>query len=363
MSTVIRLDNLGPIADKSKRVSLENKIIKGYANLPTIVPEDYFFMLAIEIPNLFLHFGDAFGGITFLAAIYHPTDINDLPTGFLLMDTTDFLQWLYPDNGQQSAKPEVQKFCFSTTADFIKHNEKIDQIRSESIIDKTSLKSAVSTFVSYFIQLKNDSNDSYRGCLGIQSHNQPSNSNVGKQQLSEAEKQALEAGQGPKRSVRIGSQANISYKNKVPLGAIHISSMTGKRPEQETESAKTKKQKVNAPPSVNPPPIVDLRTRGQKSADTKAANKLAEEARIKEAINKQLQQQVQQLQKTMQPQPQFNQAVQIPKGQQQSYQPQSRTSEQYRSDMCLDFKMFETAVTSFESFADRRLDKFVSTSK
>jgi citrate synthase len=114
---------------------------------------------------------------------------------------------------------------------------------------------------------------------------------------------------------------------------------------------------------------VDLRTRGQKSADTKAANKLAEEARIKEAINKQLQQQVQQLQKTMQPQPQFNQAVQIPKGQQQSYQPQSRTSEQhrsseqYRSDMCLDFKMFETAVTSFESFADRRLDKFVSTSK
>jgi hypothetical protein len=378
MNGILRLDNIGPVADTARKPALENATVKGYGNMAAIVPEGYYFLLAVEMQELYLHFGDAFGDITFLAAIYHPEHADGLPTGLLLMDTPDFLKWLYTDGDLTSvSKPEPQHFCFSDTKEFVESNKTIDQVRSKEITDTPRLKNAFTRFIKYFKELKGESSDHYRECLGIPIDSQAQGEIHGKVELSEAEKQAIENGQGPKKSSRIASKSNVFYGlsvvNKVPIGAINLPTTVAYGKQQgatqpTNNGSNKKKQKVADSSQAK---VVDsqedLRNRGQKAADTKKANKAAEEARMNAAINNQMtavNNQLLQLQKQVAqsalPPNNFQQAT---KGQLQQHTNSLSTSEQHRMDMGLDFKMMETAVMSFENFADRRFDKFVSTTK
>jgi len=279
------------------------------------------------MPDLNVHFGDSFGDITFLAAIYHPEHVDGLPTGFLLMDTPDFLKWLYNDDDQASVSiPEPQTFCFSDTKEFVESNKTIDQIRSTKVTDTAHLKNAFTRFIKYFKEIQREGSDHYRECLGIPVNNQAQEENHGKRELSETEKQALENGQGPKKSSRIASKGNVFYGlsvvNKVPLGAINLplpqAPATCKQPVMPpTNNGNNKKQKQKVVDSQPKVPDIDLRNRGQKAADTKRANSAAEEARINAAFNNQftaVNNQLQQLQKQIaQPAP----SLLPPKGQQQ----------------------------------------------
>jgi hypothetical protein len=123
--------------------------------------------------------------------------------------------------------------------------------------------------------------------------------------------------------------------------------------------------------AITAPATIDLRTRGQKAADSRAANiAKATQAALQQQQQQQQQQQHQQQQLRQnllhqQPQqPTINPVyvVQQPQSQpvQQNLYPQlDKTS--MRADMALDFNMLEAAVSSYEKFADRRLDKLIST--
>ena len=104
-------------------------------------------------------------------------------------------------------------------------NKTIDQIRSTKVTDTAHLKNALNRFIKYFKEIQREGSDHYRECLGISVNHQAQEENHGKRELSETEKQALENGQGPKKSSRIASKGNVFYGqsvvNKVPLGAIN----------------------------------------------------------------------------------------------------------------------------------------------
>jgi hypothetical protein len=370
MSEIRREKSLGPLAGNGEKPALDNAAVKGYANVPTIVPENFYILLAVQMPNVSLHFGDEFGDMIFLAAVYHPYDVHGLPTGILVIDTPEFTKWLYPANSESSIEPKPEVFCYYGTEDFLKSIESMDQLRLETRMEKDAFKNAIKIFITYFRTLKGLGTEHYRQCLGIAKDNSDKDDDDAKVELTEAEKQALEQSQGKRKSLRSTGKTFYgpkvaAYYNKVPVGSIPTSASSGtvKQPGDNLAQPYGKKTKVQP---VIEPEIADLRTRGQKAADTKAANKLADETRIKEAVLKQVQaMQKQQVLPVQQAHFQPSLQNQSAKGfqQQQQLQPQNATRVDHRADMALDFQMMEGVVKSFENYADRRFDKLISTNK
>jgi hypothetical protein len=283
---------------------------------------------------------------------------------------------LYPAAGEDSIEPADETFCFYATESFLDMIEKMDQLRSEAQLQKDVLKAAIKAFVNYFRSIMNKDTDHYRQCIGmreIEDRQSADNTateqgnNKGKVVLSEAEKQDLENGLGPKRSSRLLSKGSFFHGknvvNKVPVGSIAMTPPTATTAAVQqnrkvgSHNSSSKKQKV-----ADPPELIDLRTRGQKSADTKQANKLAEEARIKDAVNKQLLEHLKK-QPHQPPPPPLPPQYQVAKGQSHQQQPlqnqQPPTRAQQREEMTLDAGAYENIAMKFETFADRRVDKMM----
>ena len=120
--------------------------------------------------------------------------------------------------------------------------EKMDQLRSEAQLQKDVLKAAIKAFVNYFRSIMNKDTDHYRQCIGmreIEDRQSADNTateqgnNKGKVVLSEAEKQDLENGLGPKRSSRLLSKGSFFHGNnvvnKVPIGSIAMTPLQRQR--------------------------------------------------------------------------------------------------------------------------------------
>ena len=373
MRPPLRCNSLGTMALLNAQPAFQNDFVKGYATITSLVPEGFYFLLAVEINgNLRLHIGDQFENQCFLGAIYHPGDVNSLPTGLLCLDTIDFTNWLQPADGKDPILPSTQQFCFCDTENFIKNINTTDQKRLESFIEKSNLKGVLKSICVYFKNWNDDRTDEYKSvCLGIKPPPAPVNvENTSKRELTEAEKDALNP--DGKKSSRIAAKPYVSYAptSKVPIGAISLN-----------HAGKTVRNSVgadvgnaNKKAKVNNDDVIDLRTPQQKSADTKKANKLIEEARINDAVQKQLsiqlaqqkknEQQIRQQQQPPQPQPSLHQQPIIPTVVQQPIiQQAAPTSDSHRNEMKLDFQMYETFVSSFEGYSDRRMEKFMTNAK
>ena len=291
MSEPVRCGDLGVLVATSGAPAIENSLVKGYANIAPIVPEGFLFLLAIEVnKNLRMHFGDSFGELTFIAAIYHPSDADMLPTGLLCLGIKEFNDWIITD--QASVQPQIQEFCLVATKDFIDSNLNIDQLRPSEFSDKARLKQAVKSLVEFFRLVRmGTSADEYRSrCLGIKDISAVAKITPKEDGgLSQAEKDALNPDLGNRRALRLATKSNlvaITLANKVPVGALP--SITGKQPMKSAGGNPSKKVKpLGGNCGDN---VIDLRTPQQKGADTRAANKVSEEAKIREAVKKQIDQ-------------------------------------------------------------------------
>jgi hypothetical protein len=370
MSKPVRCNDMGPIIDTTASSAIQNDLAKGYANMPSLVPEKYFFLLAVDMISqaLRLHIGDQFGELIFIAAIYHPSDIGGLPTGLLCLGTVEFQTWLFPTANQISIPPKLNEFCFAETQEFIHGNATIDQLRSDNFLDKATLKNTVIIIHKFFASLKVEVNDGYRlQCLGIRQIQQPRADDSSKKELSEAEKNALDpANDVVRRALRLAVKNVNAVSSKVPVGAINVTltSSTGKQTGGRTAATNSNKK------SKEDNGVIDLRSPQQKAADTRVANKAAQEAKIKESVKKQLDQMQKQqsLQLPIVPSQLHNaqppqMISQLATVQHATPNAKTTTKADQRSEMALDFKMLESAVTSFENFHDRRMEKFLSTTK
>ena len=118
MSTILRLPNLGIFSSADRPPAYENEFVKGYVPMQSVVPDEIKFVLGISMENLHMHIGDKFGNFVFLAAVSHPNDHNDLPTGFLCIESDAFLSWLFSTESEASVTPEESKFYFCSTNKF-----------------------------------------------------------------------------------------------------------------------------------------------------------------------------------------------------------------------------------------------------
>ena len=158
--------------------------------------------------------------------------------------------------------------------------------------------------------------------------------------------------------MRLAVKASIlPLQNKVPVGAIVLPPSIGTKHPGGKQAGGSAIKKAK---SVDNQVVIDLRTPQQKGADTKAANKLTEELRIQAAVKSQLAQL-----KDKEPIkiPQYNPQPQQPPRPQQPALTAASSKAEHRTDLGLDFNLIETAVSSFENFHDRRMEKLLQTNK
>jgi hypothetical protein len=367
MSEPVRCGDLGVLIAISGAPALENDRVKGYANISPIVPEGFYFLLAIELDKkLWMHFGDQFGELSFIAAIYHPSDADMLPTGLLCLGINEFNNWIFMDQTSMQP-PEIQEFSLFPTEGFIDNNLKIDQLRPNEFLDKAVLKLAVKSLVEFFCHIKTGTNAAgYRShCLGIKDTTSAANT-LPKEgvELSQAEKDALNPDLGSRRALRLATKTNlvaITLANKVPVGAL--TSVTKKQSTETKKAGGNPSKKIKS--LCGDTPVIDLRTPQQKASDTKAANKLLEEAKIRDAVKKQMDQ-YKPTQADKQPQyipPPYSSKSAMEQQVVQHHQSSSVSKAEHRTEMALDFKFVETAVTSYENYADKRMERFIANNK
>lgn len=368
MNEIIRLSNLGVFAPVDRAPAYENEFVKGYVPMQSVVSDDFHFVLAVSIGDLHMHIGDKFGNLVFLAAVSHPNDHNRLPTGFLCLETNAFLSWLFPAEGKDSEIPDDSKFYFKSTKKFLKDIEKTNQERSSSVM--SGIKNIIKTLINFLLDRKKQENYQ-KHFLGVpEATTQSDETPTSKVNLSEADKELLmNAGRRVLPRLLAKAQMSNGPSNKVPIGAVNIEIITKK----DIPPTNVKKRKPE--PTTTSNEIIDLRTRGQKAADTRKENKAKELDEILEK-QRQLEQKNREIQKQLQLQQQApKQSQQLPaaKPTQHIHQPpppppslpipKPPSQAEVRSDMKMSFDMFEAGANSFFGFADRYLDKFVATKK
>ena len=112
-----------------------------------------------ESNDYFLTFGDQLGSLVFIFALHSKGDA--LPLSLLCLDVEYFKNWLFPNDGVESAVPPSNAWGIHNTFDFCEHNMQRGHTLTVHIDDKKCFMDKAVVVIDHLALLNNDKNYSF----------------------------------------------------------------------------------------------------------------------------------------------------------------------------------------------------------
>lgn len=250
MSTPVRRCDIGHLGSfknaegqtkPASDISFKNDICAAYNNLSQVLPKGYNLFLGISISGssvLHLVFGDRFGVLVFVGAVYHSNSTAGLPAGFICMDHDNFEKHMV-NKDSDSEPPPSSLFGSFTAASFLNDIESLDQ--ASVFPDRVNFFNGARQLIKMFgknIETEEGCNETFRLLRSAPvDADGNSNSEVRTQKVSDSEQVTVpdktQEPEGPvlkkpvlndpRTSGRLKSKDNIFYGDstgKIPIGKI-----------------------------------------------------------------------------------------------------------------------------------------------